>query len=260
MTADPTTAGSATANSAKANSAKALPIVLDGLVLRAGGRPVIDGLSATLATPGVTAIIGPNGAGKSVTLRIIDGLVRPDSGTVRFGAGGPVRRAFVFQRPPLVRTSAARNVALALAAHGLPRREVEARVAAALARVGLADRAEAPARKLSGGEQQRLALARATVIEPDLLLLDEPTASLDPAATEAIERLVRGIAAGGVKVILVSHNLGQVARLAEDVVVLSRGRVAEHAPAPAILTHPRAPETRAYLNGELPWTALAAAC
>lgn len=241
---------------------RALPIVIENLAFRPGGTPVLDGLSVTIAEPGVTAIVGPNGAGKSVTLRLLDGLLAPDGGTIRFGAGTgrEVRRAFVFQKPALLRANVIENVALALAPARLSRAERLERAGMALERVGLAGRARDAARRLSGGEQQRLALARALATEPELLLLDEPTASLDPGATEAIERLVEGLAAGGVKVILVSHHLGQVARLARDVVVLSRGRVVEHGPARRVLTEPRAPEARAYLTGELPWTAFAAAC
>ena len=131
-----------------------------------------------------------------------------------------VRRAFVFQKPRLVRGSVQRNTALALAPLRLSRREAAERVHAALQEVGLRHRAEDAARKLSGGEQQRLALARALVMQPELLLLDEPTASLDPVTTEAVEAIVAGTAAAGTKVLLVSHNLGQVARLASDVLVL----------------------------------------
>jgi tungstate transport system ATP-binding protein len=236
-----------------------LPLRLDGLVYRAGAKTIIDGLEATFTSPGITALIGPNGAGKSVTLRLIDGLLRPAAGTVRIGAGAPVRRAFMFQRPALLRASAARNVALALAPLGLPRRERRARTERALARVGLLDRAGDPATRLSGGEQQRLALARALVTEPQLLLLDEPSASLDPAATEMIETLVAEIARGGTKVILVSHNLGQVARLADDVIVLARGRAVEHGPTAQVVFKPKSAQARAYLTGELPWTAYAAA-
>jgi tungstate transport system ATP-binding protein len=126
--------------------------------------------------------------------------------------------------------------------------------------VGLGERATDPARKLSGGEQQRLALARAWACEPELLLLDEPTANLDPGATDAIERLIGEFVRSGAKVILVSHNLGQVSRLAEDVLVLERGRVVEHGPAANVLHKPRSPEARAFIRGELPWTSFAAAC
>ncbi|WP_336488704.1 ATP-binding cassette domain-containing protein [Methylobacterium nigriterrae] len=238
----------------------ALPIRLDGLVYRAGAKTIIDRLDATIAAPGITALIGPNGAGKSVTLRLIDGLLAPASGSIRIGeCGAAARRAFVFQRPPLVRASAASNVALGLAALGLPRRACRDRARAALARVRLLDRAEDPATRLSGGEQQRLALARALASEPDLLLLDEPTASLDPAATELIEEIVAETARAGTKVLMVSHNLGQVARLAAEVVVLSGGRAVEQGPTRQVLFSPRSVQARAYLTGELPWSSYAAA-
>jgi len=238
-----------------------LPIVIDGIAFRPGGRPVLDGLSATLPASGITAVIGPNGAGKSVTLRVLDGLIQADAGAVRFGGrtAAAVRRAFVFQRPALIRASVARNVSLALAALYLERSEARARVEAALLKVGLQDRAGVSARKLSGGEQQRLALARAWVTKPELLLLDEPTANLDPAATQAIEALVSAMARAGTKVIIVSHNLGQVARLAEDILVLSEGRAVEHGLAQHVLAQPRTPQAQAYINGELPWTSFAAA-
>jgi tungstate transport system ATP-binding protein len=238
-----------------------LQIVLRGLCFCPNGRMVLAGLDAAITSPGITAIIGPNGAGKSVTLRMIDGLLQPDSGTVRFGPRPPesIRRSFDFQRPGLIRASVARNIALALLPLRLPRAEGERRVATALARVGLADRAEDPAQKLSGGEQQRLALARAWVTEPELLLLDEPTANLDPGATEAIERLVTSMADMGTKIILVSHNIGQVARLACDVMVLCQGRIVEHGATGQILTTPRTPEARAFLNAEIPWQSFAAA-
>jgi tungstate transport system ATP-binding protein len=237
-----------------------LPIVLDDLSARLGGRPVLDGLNATLSRPNVTAVIGPNGAGKSVLLRVVDGLVPADGGAVRFGLRPTqsVRRALVFQKPALVRASVARNVGLALIPARLGSSEVRDRVEAALRKVGLADRAGDPAGKLSGGEQQRLALARAAVTEPELLLLDEPTANLDPGATEEIEELVAAMARAGTKVVLVSHNLGQVARIADDVLVLWKGRAVEHGAVDRVLANPRTPEARAYINGELPWTSFAA--
>ena len=231
----------------------------ENLGLRLNGTTILDGLDAVIPPAGVTALIGPNGAGKSATLRVIDGLIPPTSGRMRIIADGPVRRAFVFQRPALVRASALANVALGLVPLKLPRTEREARSHAALARVGLAHRARDPATRFSGGEQQRLALARAWAVEPDLLLADEPTANLDPAATELVEGLIADMAARGTKVVLVSHNLGQVMRLAADVLVLARGKAVEHGPARAILTSPQRPETRAYLSGELPWTSFAAA-
>ena len=233
-----------------------LPLRIAGLAVEAGGRRVLDGIDLEIVSRGITAIIGPNGAGKSTLLRALDGLVAPSAGCIahgRDGAGPPPRRAFVFQRAALLRASVARNVALALEAARMPATEMRMRVDAALARVGLADRAHDAARRLSGGEQQRVAFARAWARAPELLLLDEPTASLDPAATEEIERLVAALRDAGTKILLVSHNLGQVARLAEDVVVLAAGRVAEHGPVDAVFRRPASEAARAYLKGELPW-------
>ena len=232
-----------------------LPLVIDGVTIHLGGRAILDDARASIATRGVTALIGPNGAGKSVLLRAIDGLLPADAGAIRFGTRRPddIRRGFVFQNTALIRASVADNVALALMPLRLPRAERVRRVERALDRVGLSSRAHDAARRLSGGERQRLGLARAQVIEPELLLLDEPSASLDPGATEEIERIIGAMAAGGVKIVVVSHNLGQVARLAEDVVVLSQGRIVEHGPVAQVLSDPRSEATRAYLAGELPW-------
>lgn len=238
----------------------ALPIVIEGLRYRVGDRPILKGVDMSVTSSGITAIIGANGAGKSVLLRLIDGLLAPTSGTIRIGPSAGIRpsTAFVFQRPGLVRASAAANVALALAPLGLGAGERAERARAALRHVGLSERAGAPATRLSGGEQQRLALARAWARAPDLLLLDEPTANLDPASSRVIEDLVASMAAAGTKVVLVSHNLGQVMRLAEDVVVLAGGLAVEHGPVRTTLSSPRSPQARAYLTGEMPWTSFAA--
>jgi tungstate transport system ATP-binding protein len=247
---------------AMAEPAATLPIRIAGLTLVADGRAVLDDVGLEIAARGITAIIGPNGAGKSTLLRALDGLARPARGTIAFGPDGaapPPRRAFVFQKTALIRASVARNVALAVEAEGLSAAARDARVAAALERVGLSGRAQDAARRLSGGEQQRVAFARAWARRPQLLLLDEPTANLDPAATEAIERLIRALREDGTKILLVSHNLGQVARLAEDAVVLSGGKVAEHGPVGRILEAPASAAARAYLEGELPLLSFAGA-
>ncbi len=238
-----------------------LPIRIAGLTVVAGGRPVLDGADLEIVTPGITGIIGANGAGKSTLLRALDGLLRPARGSIGFGPGGaspPPRRAFVFQKTALIRASIAHNVALAVAAEPLAAAARAARVAEALQRVGLAARGQDPARRLSGGEQQRVAFARAWARRPELLLLDEPTANLDPAATEEIERLIVALRDAGTKILLVSHNLGQVARLADDAAVLAGGKVAEHETVDRILKRPQSAAARAYLQGELPWTSFAA--
>jgi tungstate transport system ATP-binding protein len=232
-----------------------LPVTMRDLSFEAGGREILRGVSARIETPGVTAIIGPNGAGKSVLLRLLDGLLVPSTGSITFGSSAAQghRTAFVFQKPGLLRASVRANIDIAISPLGLSGAERRGRIEAALRRVGLRDRARDPATRLSAGEQQRLAIARAWATGPNLLLLDEPTSALDPGATEAIEELVRGLAQSGAKVILVSHNLGQVARLAEDVLVLADGRVVEHGPTRLVVSSPRTAEARAYLKGELPW-------
>jgi tungstate transport system ATP-binding protein len=187
-------------------------------------------------------------------LRLLMGLAAPSIGCVSWGGrteSKPVRRAFLFQRPVMLRRTAAANVAYALAQAATPRRERAPRVAALLERVGLADLAQRPARKLSGGEQQRLALARALARDPEILLLDEPTASLDPAATRGVEEIVLMAAQSGIKIVMASHDLGQVRRLAGDVMFMVRGALCERASTADFLDHPTTPEAAAFLRGDL---------
>jgi tungstate transport system ATP-binding protein len=162
-----------------------------------------------------------------------------------------VRRAILFQRPVMLRRSAAANIAYALAQAGVPRKVRAVRVASLLERVGLSDLAQRPARRLSGGEQQRLALARALARDPEILLLDEPTANLDPAATRSVEDIVRMAAQSGIKIVMASHDLGQVRRLAGDVVFLVRGALCERGLAGDFLDQPATPEAAAFLRGDL---------
>jgi tungstate transport system ATP-binding protein len=157
----------------------------------------------------------------------------------------------VFQRPVMLRRTAAENVAYALSSRGVERAKQNSSIRAFLERVGLLHLATRPARRLSGGEQQRLALARALARDPEVLFLDEPTASLDPASTKAVEDIVRATAASGVKVVMATHDLGQARRLAGDIVFLVRGRVREHAPAEQFFNLPSTPEAAAFLNGDL---------
>ena len=215
--------------------------------LRVGEVQVVRDLTLDLGGGAPTVLLGPNGSGKSTLLRLAMGLVRPTSGRVAWGnreAPGE-RLAMVFQRPVMLRRSAAANVAYAL-----PARD-DARVGELLTKVGLADLADRPARKLSGGEQQRLALARALARDPEVLFLDEPTASLDPAATKAVEDIVRAVAAAGVKIVMATHDIGQARRLAGDVIFLARGRLTERADAASFFDAPATSEAGAFLRGDL---------
>lgn len=231
-----------------------LPIVLSGITVKAGAVTILNGITQTIAAGAPTLLIGPNGAGKTTLLRVLMGLVAPDAGSVVWGSRGDasqVRRAIVFQRPVMLRRSAAANIAYALGAAGVPRARHEERIAELMTLVGLGSLAARPARKLSGGEQQRLALARALARDPSVLLLDEPTASLDPAATKSIEDIVRAVAQRGVKVVMSTHDLGQARRLGGDVMLMHRGRVIEQGPAAEFFTQPKTEQARQFIAGEL---------
>lgn len=241
---------------AAAASAPILPVHARGLAFEAGGRRLIDGLDLTLQPSVRTVVMGPNGAGKSLLLRLLHGLLEPSAGAILWGgrpADAAVRRrqAMVFQRPVLLRRSACANVTHALRARGVPRRQRQERAQAVLTAAGLAAFARTPARLLSGGEQQRLAMARALSLEPDVLFLDEPSANLDPASTLAIERLIQEAHEAGTKIVLVTHDIGQARRLADEVVFLHRGRVAERSPAALFFEAPASAEAGAFLEGRL---------
>jgi tungstate transport system ATP-binding protein len=210
---------------------------------------VIEPLSLEIEAGPSTIILGANGAGKSVLMRLMHGLLRPTSGRISWRSKGP--QAMVFQRPVMLRRSALGNVAYALRVAGVGAAERPAMDA--LKEVGLAHLAHRPARMLSGGEQQRLALARAWALHPEVLFLDEPTASLDPSATREIESVIRAFDAAGTKIVMATHNLGQARRLADEVIYLHQGRVLERAPVEAFFSKPATAEAAAFIKGELPW-------
>jgi tungstate transport system ATP-binding protein len=234
-----------------------LPLHLNAVVFSAGGRRIIDGVTLTLEAETRTIIVGPNGAGKSVLLRLCHGLLQPSAGTIRWNApeqpGTPRRQAMVFQRPVLLRRSALANVTYALRVAGVAGKQRERRAREALGSVGLDALARHPARVLSGGEQQRLALARVWALRPELLFLDEPTASLDPGATQEIERIIAALHAAGTKIVMVTHNLGQARRLGDEIVFLHQGQALERAPADRFFLRPQSPEAAQFLKGQLPW-------
>ena len=238
-------------------SASILPLSLDNVVYASNGQPIISGVSLAIDAGPSTIILGANGAGKSVLMRLMHGLLAPASGTVSWRERdmGRVRRlqAMVFQRPVMLRRSALANVVYALAVAGVPAGEREAQALAALDEVGLRHLAQRPARVLSGGEQQRLALARAWALHPEVLFLDEPTASLDPGATREIETVIKAFDAAGTKIVMATHNLGQARRLGDEVIYLQAGRVMERAPIAQFFARPATAEAAAFMKGELPW-------
>ena len=231
-----------------------LPLQLEDVSYAAGGRKIIDRVSLALEAGSSTIILGANGAGKSVLMRLMHGLLAPSAGRVVWNTVGARRRqAMVFQRPVMLRRSALANVAYALEAAGVAPASRERLAREALAEVGLLAAAARPARVLSGGEQQRLALARAWALHPEVLFLDEPTASLDPGATREIENIIRAFDAAGTKIVMSTHSLGQARRLGDEVIYLHQGRVAERAPIERFFPHPATAEAATFVKGELPW-------
>ena len=235
--------------------ASLLPLRIEDVCFEAGGHRIIEGVSLEMVAGARTVILGPNGAGKSVLLRICHGLLAPTSGRVTWNvsqpAGGRRRQAMVFQRPVMLRRSALANVAYGLKLAGMERHERQARAQRALDDLGLAHLAGRSARVLSGGEQQRLALARAWALEPEVLFLDEPTANLDPGATGEVEAAIANIGATGTKIIMVTHDLGAAKRLADEIVFLYNGRVLERSDARRFFNGPASREAAAFVQGEL---------
>jgi tungstate transport system ATP-binding protein len=235
-------------------TASDLPIALREAGYRMRDVTILDAVSLTLTAGAPTVLIGPNGAGKTTLLRLAMGLIKPTSGRVSWDGrlhAPPIRRAIVFQHPTMFRRSTAANIHFALASAGIARSEWPNRIEQLLELVGLSAFGRRPARRLSGGEQQRLALARALARGPQVLFLDEPSASLDPAATKAIEDVIRAVSARGIKVVMSTHDLGEARRLAGEIVLMHRGRVIEAGPAAEFFAGPKTQEARRFIAGEL---------
>lgn len=234
-----------------------LPLALENVWFAAGGRTIIAGVTLDIGAGPRTVILGPNGAGKSVLMRLCHGLLTPTSGRVVWRGSRNERRpreqAMVFQRPIMLRRSAMANVTYGLKLAGVSRRERELRGRDVLDAVGLTAVADRPARVLSGGEQQKLALARAWSLGPEVLFLDEPTANLDPGATRELETIVGQIHASGTKVVMTTHNLAQARRLGDEILFMNGGRMIERAPVERFFAQPASAEAAAFIRDELPW-------
>ena len=226
-------------------------LYLRDVSVRFGQVQALRHVSISVARGELVALVGPNGSGKTTLLRAMHGLLRME-GTRALGPQAQ-RQAMVFQRPFMMRLSVRNNLRLALWLAGVPRAQWDERCAAALARVALQGLEERPARALSGGQQQRLAIARAWAVQPTLLFLDEPTASLDPTAKKEVEALLAGFAADGMTLVMSTHNLGQAKRLATRVAYLEAGRLVAEAPTEMFFSTPLAPEATSFLRGDNPW-------
>ena len=232
-------------------------LVLDKASVHFGSVAALHDVSLTLQRGERLLLVGANGSGKTTLLRLLHGLV-PHQGRREWvgglaGAAQVPVAAMVFQRPFLMHCSAWRNVWLGLWLHGWPRATRSARCDEALRRVGLGALGGRPARVLSGGQQQRLALARAWALKPEVLFLDDPTASLDPGAKREVESLIAEFGNEGVTVVMSTHNLGQAKRLATRVAYLDSGRLIVALPPEQFFSDALPAEAALFLKGELPW-------
>lgn len=230
------------------------PLEARGISFADAGRTLIDNVTLKIASELRTVIMGPNGAGKSLLMRLLHGLLVPTAGEVLWAglpASEAIRRqqAMVFQRPMLLRRTAADNISFVLDGHDIAARA--GIVARALERARLEHVAATPARLLSGGEQQRLAIARALALDPAILFLDEPTASLDPASALAVEQMIGAAHVEGTKIVMVTHDRGFAQRVADEVVFVHKGRIAEQTPAAHFFADAQSAAARDYLAGRL---------
>jgi len=231
-----------------------LPLKTQGLCFAVRGKQIIDHIDLTIRGNDITVILGPNGTGKSVLLRLLHGLLEPSAGQVEWG--GRIidedlrkRQALVFQRPVMMRRSVSENIRFVLSLRDFSDRHE--RLEKALELAGLKAQANQSAPRLSGGEQQRLAIARAMVLDPEVVILDEPSSNLDPGATMAIERLIEVARGEGKKIILVTHDLAQAKRVGDEIIFMHNGRIVEQGSCDGFFTSPKTREARAYLGGAL---------
>ncbi|MHA1164585.1 MAG: ABC transporter ATP-binding protein [Alphaproteobacteria bacterium] len=242
-----------TGDAACEETSSLLPCDVRGLCFEAGGKRLIDAVDLNLTAGPMTMIMGPNGAGKTLLVRLLHGMIEPARGQILWGGRSldeatRKRQAMVFQTPVLLRRSVAANIEFVLKLH---RQSAPLEVEETLQLAGLADKASQPARLLSGGERQRLAIARALATNPDVLFLDEPTASLDPASTLAIEEIAGQARDRGTKIVFITHDVGQARRLADEVIFMHHGRVVEQARAAEFFDNPGSSQARDYLAGKI---------
>lgn len=231
-----------------------LPVTAKGAIVRRRGKVLVGPVDLTLGDSGLTVVIGPNGAGKTTLLKMLHGIVRLNEGSVRWSCtrdDAQQRQAFVFQTPVMMRRTVRDNIAYPLRLIGLPRREARARAEVWAEKVGLSYAIGRQATVLSGGERQKLALARALIREPEVLFLDEPCAALDGRATREIEEILVEAAANGTRLIMSTHNMGQARRLASEMVFVLGGRIHEFSPADSFFDRPATAEAAAFLRGDI---------
>ncbi|MBU3624845.1 ATP-binding cassette domain-containing protein [Polynucleobacter sp. JS-Safj-400b-B2] len=221
-------------------------IELKDIIVKSNGRAILNIPHAIIPADRITACIGPNGAGKTTLLKLIDGLIKPDSGTISYSF--KTKTALVLHHTPMIKASAATNLGIVRDADNSISKADLDRV---INQVGLSTLANSPAQKLSAGERQKLCLGRAILQRPNLVLLDEPTANLDPRTTEQVEELIRQFDQQGANVIFSSHQLAQVQRIAEHIIFIDQGEIKEKGPVGPFFADPQTQAAKRYLHQEL---------
>ena len=230
-----------------------LPICIKDLNFVLDEKRILSRINLSINSDDVTVIMGPNGAGKSIFLKILNGILTPTSGYITWNGKNFFSetlniQAFVFQKPILLRRSVIANLDYI---DGIYRYEKNLNKEHLLEIVQLLKQKKQPARMLSLGEQQRLSLIRSLMLRPNLLLLDEPTANLDPASTKIIEDIVLNLKMMGIKIIFVTHNILQAKRIADDIIFLNQGKMVEHLDKEEFFSNSKSIEVQNYLNGIL---------
>lgn len=231
-----------------------LPLTLNQAAVSRRGKRLIGPIDLTISPLGFTIVMGPNGSGKTTLLRLMHGLERPRAGKVDWNAAPAqtrARQAYVFQSPIMMRRSVVDCIAFPMTTHGMAKKPARALAADWAKRLGLGEMLDVPAHELSGGEKQKLALARALIRQPDILFLDEPCANLDGRATREIEAILNQTHRDGTRIVMSTHDMGQARRLAQDVLFMHRGLLHETGPAALFFETPQTPEARAFLNGDI---------
>jgi len=231
-----------------------LPLQVRGVVVRRGARHLLGPVDLTIEGPGLTIVLGPNGSGKTTLLKVMHGLERPSEGRISYGMGraeAQERQAYVFQSPIMLRRTVRQNLAYPLELIGCPKDEVRRECAIWAERIGLGGALNSPAPRLSGGEKQKLALARALIRKPDLLFLDEPCANLDGRSTRAIEEMLLQAREAGTRIVMATHDIAQAKRLATEAILLINGAVHETGKAPGFFDAPMTSETRSFFKGDI---------
>lgn len=227
------------------------PLTLAQTCVKRRGKTILGPIDLTLTQGGPLIVIGPNGSGKTTLLRVMHGIERINSGALKWSQNDPAKHAYVFQTPTVLRRSVIQNLAYPLHLSGQDKSAIDTACATWLDLIGLRDMALVPATRLSGGERQKLAIARALIREPDLLFLDEPTANLDGHTTREIETILQDAHARGTRIVMATHDMGQARRLASDVLFMKNGKIHENSPAETAFSAPETPDLQAFLKGDI---------